>query len=236
MKDEYQALQSTGTWELVPPNPQYNLVGCKWVFKLKHKADGSIERYKARLVAKEFHQQEGLDFSETFSPVAKPTTIRILLSIAVTYNWFIHQLDVSNAFLHGYLKEDVYMVQPPGFIDQSQPHHVCKLKRSLYGLKQAPRAWYEAFYSAILSLGFISSSSDTSFFIKRDSTITFILVYVDDIIITGSSPWSVSPSFLNSNLCFLSKIWAIFITSLALKFTDPLPGPFSINPNMPWIY
>ncbi|KAM1315704.1 hypothetical protein ACFX2F_019436 [Malus domestica] len=182
MQVEYQALQSTGTWVLIPHNPQYNLVGCKWVFKLKHKADGSIERYKARLVAKGFHQKEGLDFSETFSPVAKPPTIRLLLSIAITYGWFIHQLDVSNAFLHGSLKETVYMVQPPGFIDPANPHHVCKLQRSLYGLKQAPRA------CAILSLGFVSSSSDTSLFIKKYSTITFILVYVDDIIITRSSP------------------------------------------------
>ncbi|KAM1594973.1 hypothetical protein PS2_001292 [Malus domestica] len=109
MQDEFQALQSTGTWDLVPSHPSYNLVGCKWVFKVKHKADGSIDRYKARLVAKGFHQQEGLDFSETFSPVAKPPTIRILLSLAVHYDWFIHQLDVSNAFLHGQLKEDVYM-------------------------------------------------------------------------------------------------------------------------------
>ncbi|KAM1465721.1 hypothetical protein COP2_045561 [Malus domestica] len=187
MEAEFQALQHTGTWDLVPFQPALNLVGCKWVFKVKHGPDGSIERYKARLVAKGFHQQEGLDFTETFSPVAKPTTIRILLSIAVSYNWFIHQLDVSNAFLHGTLKEDVYMIQPPGFVDSNYPHHVCKLKRSLYGLKQAPRAWYEAFYKAILSLGFLASSSDTSLFIKKDSTITFILVYVDDIIITGSS-------------------------------------------------
>ena len=189
MQSEFQALQSTGTWELVPNHPNYNLVGCKWVFRVKHKPDGTIDRYKARLVAKGFHQQEGLDFSETFSPVAKPTTIRILLSIAVTYDWFIHQLDVSNAFLHGHLKEDVYMVQPPGFVDSSKPHHVCKLRKSLYGLKQAPRAWYEAFYTAILSLGFTASYSDTSLFIKRDTSITFILVYVDDIIITGSSPF-----------------------------------------------
>ena len=187
MKEEFQALQSTGTWDLVPSHPSLNLVGCKWVFKVKHKPDGSIERYKARLVAKGFHQQEGLDFSETFSPVAKPTTIRILLSLAVSYDWFVHQLDVSNDFLHGTFKEDVYMIQPPGFVDPTKPHHVCKLNRSLYGLKQAPRAWYEAFYKALLSLGFASSCSDTSLFIKTDSNITFILVYVDDIIITGSS-------------------------------------------------
>ncbi|KAM2743005.1 hypothetical protein EV2_031394 [Malus domestica] len=166
MKDEFQALQTTKTWDLVPFNLSYNLVGYKWVFKIKHKPNGSIERYKARLVAKGFHQQEGIDFSETFSLVAKPTTIRIVLSIAVTYDLFVHQLDVSNAFLHGSLKEVVFMVQPPNFVDSTQPNHVCKLKRSLYGLKQAPRAWYDAFYSAILSLGFSPSFSDTNLFIK----------------------------------------------------------------------
>ncbi|KAM1806086.1 hypothetical protein ACFX11_029271 [Malus domestica] len=136
MEAKFQALQHTGTWDLVPFQPDLNLVGCKWVFKAKHRPDGSIER---------------------------------------------------NAFLHGTLKEYVYMIQPPGFVDSNHPQHVCKLKRSLYGLKQAPRAWYEAFYKAILSLGFLASSSDTGLFIKKDSTITFILVYVDDIIITGSS-------------------------------------------------
>lgn len=121
MKDEFQALQSTRTWDLLHFHPNLNLVGCKWVFKVKHRPDGSIERYKARLVAKGFHQQEGLHFSETFSPVAKPIIVRILLSIAVSYDWFIHQLDVSNAFLHGTLKDDVYMIQPPGFVDSNRP-------------------------------------------------------------------------------------------------------------------
>ncbi|XP_017189822.3 uncharacterized mitochondrial protein AtMg00810-like [Malus domestica] len=120
-------------------------------------------------------------------PVPVNTHSMITRAKTVTYDWFVHQLDVSNAFLHGHLKEDVYMLQLPGFVDPSKPHHVCKLRKSLYGLKQAPRAWYEAFYNAILSLGFSSSYSDTSLFIKRDTSITFILVYVDDIIITGSS-------------------------------------------------
>lgn len=109
MSLEFEALQKNGTWSLVPSRPNMNVVGYKWVYKLKHKADGSIERYKARLVAKGFQQQAGIDFSETFSPVAKLTTIQIVLSLVVHFNWTIRQLDVKNAFLNGELKEDVYM-------------------------------------------------------------------------------------------------------------------------------
>jgi hypothetical protein len=110
-------------------------VGCRWVYKLKRHSDGTIARYKARLVAKGYHQQQGLDYEETFSPVVKPATIRLVLSIAAQQSWPLRQLDVSNAFLHGFFKETVYMEQPPGFIDSALPHHVCKLKKALYGLK-----------------------------------------------------------------------------------------------------
>ncbi|KAB2636404.1 hypothetical protein D8674_026938 [Pyrus ussuriensis x Pyrus communis] len=140
--------------------------GCKWVFKIKRKPDGSIDRCKARLVAKGFHQQEGNDFKETFSPVAKPVTIRILLTLAVQYDWFLHQLDISNAFLHGNLQEDVFMQQPVGFIDPFKPSYVCKLQKSLYGLKQAPRVWYDKLFQALVSLGFTNSKSDCSLFVK----------------------------------------------------------------------
>ena len=110
------------------------------MYKLKYNNDGSISRYKARLVAKGFHQQFGIDFDETFSPVVKPFTVRIILSLAVQFNWPLKQLDVQNDFLHGFLKEEVFMVQPPGYMDPALPNHVCLLQKSLYGLKQTPWA------------------------------------------------------------------------------------------------
>ena len=131
MQAEYNALITTGTWSLIPSHPSQNVVGCKWVFRVKKNPDGTIDRHKARLVAKGFHQQAGVDFQETFSPVAKPVTIRILLTLVVQNNWFLNQLDISNAFLHGDLKEDVYMQQPPGFIDPNSPSFVCKLQEIL---------------------------------------------------------------------------------------------------------
>jgi hypothetical protein len=112
MDEEFQALQKQGTWALVPAPSTKNIVGCKWVYKLKYNSDGTISRYKARLVAKGFHQQYGVDFEENFSPVVKPPTVRLVLSLAVSLNWPLRQLDVKNAFLHGTLKEEVYMVQP----------------------------------------------------------------------------------------------------------------------------
>lgn len=140
MDAEFQALQKQQTWPLVLAPPHVNLVGCKWAFKLKLNSDGSISRYKARLVAKRFHQQAGVDFHKTFSPMIKLATIRLVLAIVVNCNWPLRQLDVSNAFLHGYLKEDIYMQQPPSYVDPVHPHYICKLHKSLYGLKQAPRA------------------------------------------------------------------------------------------------
>lgn len=188
MLAECNALLATNTWQLVPPHPGQNPVGCKWVFKLKHNPDGSIESYKARLVAKGYHQQQGLDYTETFSPVAKRTTIRTVLTIAVQNSWSTLQLDVSNAFLHGKLNETVFMTQPPGFKDSHNPNYVCKLIRSLYGLKQAPRTWYNAIHEYILSIGFTISMADPSLFICKDSkSITYMLIYVDDILLTGSS-------------------------------------------------
>ncbi|KAL5776888.1 hypothetical protein ACOSP7_009814 [Xanthoceras sorbifolium] len=188
MELEYKALQKNHTWSLVPPSSHHKVIGCKWVFKLKLKQDGSIERHKARLVAKGFHQTAGLDYFETFSPIVKPTAIRIVLSLAISFNWPIRQLDIHNAFLNGDLQEEVYMEQPPGFVNSSPPHFVCKLHKSLYGLKQSPRAWYTKLSGSLFHWGFRNSQVDTSMFIlSAPSYIIIILVYVDDIIITGSS-------------------------------------------------
>uniref|UniRef100_A0A2N9GCF6 Integrase catalytic domain-containing protein n=1 Tax=Fagus sylvatica TaxID=28930 RepID=A0A2N9GCF6_FAGSY len=188
MSQEFTALVKHGTWDLVPPQSSQNQIGCKWVFRIKRKPDGSIDRYKARLVAKGFHQRPGLDYTTTFSPVVKPTTIRTVLSIALMHRWPIRQLDVNNAFLHGTLEEDVFMTQPRGFVDSNFPNYVCKLKKSIYGLKQAPRAWYNELKGALLDLHFSQSKSDPSLFIYHAGGHTmYFLVYVDDLLITGSS-------------------------------------------------
>jgi histone deacetylase 1/2 len=121
MNKEFDALLRNGTWTLIPSPPTANIIGSKWVYRIKRKADGGIERFKARLVAKGFHQQEGVDFLETFSPVVKPTTIRMVLSVAISHGWHLHQIDVQNAFLHGFLNEDVYMAQTPGFLHPKYP-------------------------------------------------------------------------------------------------------------------
>ena len=169
-----------------------NIVGYKWVFRIKRKVDGTIDRYKARLVTKGFHQQPGVDFCETYSPVVKPTTICTILSIAISFGWTIRQLDVQNSFLHGFLSKDVYMAQPPGFIHPSYPHHVCKLQKALYGLKQAPRAWFSRLSNKLFELGFMGSKSDSSLFIyKSTNLIIYVLLYVDDIIVTGSDSHAI---------------------------------------------
>ncbi|KAI3694502.1 hypothetical protein L1987_77468 [Smallanthus sonchifolius] len=189
MTDEFHALIENNTWELVPRTPDMNIIRCMWIFKHKNKSDGSLERYKARLVCDGRSQQIGVDCDETFSQVVKPATICTVLSITLFNNWEINQLDVKNAFLHGFLSETVFMHQPVGFRDPTMPHHVCRLKKSLYGLKQAPRAWYQRFTDYVTTLGFHHSSCDHSLFIYRKGyDIAYLLLYVDDIILTTSSP------------------------------------------------
>jgi histone deacetylase 1/2 len=188
MDNEYCALLKNKTWTLVPPRSGINVIDSKWVFKVKKNSDGTIERYKARLVAKGFRQRYGQDYEDTFSPVIKPTTIRILLPLAVSRGWHLRQLDIQNAFLNGVLEEEVYMRQPPGFEDPTLPGYLCHLQKAIYGLKQAPRAWHARLSSVLGSLGFRASTADTSLFILSKPSLTmFLLVYVDDIIVVSSS-------------------------------------------------
>lgn len=193
MHEEYSALLKQGTWELVQPPSHVNIIGCHWIYKLKRHSDGSIARYKARLVARGNQQSEGLDFTETFSPVVKQPTLRVVLSLAVHNHWSIRQLDVSNAFLHGPLEEEVYMRQPQGYVDPQRPSHVCKLKKALYGLRQAPRAWFALFSKFLVTLGFANSMADTSLFVyHKDTVLVYVLIYVDDIIVTGNNSIFIS--------------------------------------------
>ncbi|MCH79973.1 retrovirus-related Pol polyprotein from transposon TNT 1-94 [Trifolium medium] len=187
MDTEIAALDANQTWNIVDLPLGKIPVGCKWVYKIKYHANGSIERYKARLVAKGYTQCEGVDYFDTFSPVAKITTVRVLLSIAAIKNWHLEQLDVNNAFLHEDLNEEVYMSLPPGY-GNSDPNKVCKLNKSLYGLKQASRQWHAKLSSALLSLGYVQSQADYSLYTKHiDHNFTALLVYVDDIVLTGNS-------------------------------------------------
>ncbi|GKE09208.1 ribonuclease H-like domain-containing protein, partial [Tanacetum coccineum] len=165
MYDEYNALIKNSTWILVSRPPNVNVVRSMWLFRYKYHADGSLS-----------------------SLVVKPSTIRTVLSLALSRNWPIHQLDVKNAFLNGDLSETVYMYQPSGFVDAKFPHHVCRLQRSLYGLKQAPRAWFQRFAGYALRVGFSSSRCDSSLFIyHHGSEVAYLLIYVDDIVLTTSS-------------------------------------------------
>lgn len=163
-------------------------IGSKWVYKIKQEAeDGTTERYKARLVAKCYNQVKGLDFFDTFSLVAKLTTVRVLLAIASMHNWYLHQLDVNNAFLHGDLNEDVYMEVPEGVICMKE-NQVCKLKKSLYGLKQARTKWYKKLTSLLVKQGYNQSTSTYFLFTHNsENEFTALLVYMDDVILVGNS-------------------------------------------------
>ena len=164
--------------------PGKSVVGCKWIHKIKTRSDGSIERYKAHLVAKGFTQEYGIDYEETFAPVACISSVRVLLAVAAARKWDIFQIDVKNAFLNGNLSEEVYMQSLLGLFVES--NKVCHLRRALYGLKQAPRAWFAKFSSTISRLGYMASYYDSALFLRRtDKCTILLLLYVDNMIITG---------------------------------------------------
>lgn len=181
---EFSALQKMETWKLVPLPPGHHTVSSKWVWKVKTKADGSIERYKARLVARGFTQQQGIDYEETFAPVARLSSIRMLLAIAANEKLKIFQMDVDSAYLYGKLDEEIYMSQPEGFVDPKHPNYVCKLLRSLYGLKQAAKVWNQTLHDFLLANEFHQSVADPCiYYYSTGSKRIFLAVYVDDLLI-----------------------------------------------------
>ena len=193
MLEEMAALDKNNTWVLTTLPANKKAVGCKWVFTVKQNSEGKVERYKARLVAKGYSQTYGIDYDETFAPVAKMNTIRTLISIAANFKWKLFQMDVKNAFLHGDLLEEVYMEIPPGFSSQETKGKVCRLKKSLYGLKQSPRAWFGKFRKELRLLGYKQSNADHTLFFKHyNGKIVILIVYVDDIVITGNDDKGIS--------------------------------------------
>ena len=163
-------------------------LGYKWIFKGKLKADGSIDKYSARLVVKGYKQKGGVDYFDTYSLVTRITSIRMLLAIATLHNLEIHRMDVKIAFLNGELNEEIYMEQPEGFIVPGQEKKVCRLVKSLYGLKQAPKQWHEKIDNAMLSNGFRINECDKCVYIKYTANCYVIVcLYVDDILIIGSN-------------------------------------------------
>lgn len=172
------------TWNLTALPEGCRAIGCRWLFKIKHGANGEIEKYKARLVAKGFSQRQGFDYNETYVPVAKLTTLRTMLSIANQEKLMIHQMDVKAAFLNGNLDEEIFMNQPEGF---TTGNLVCKLNKSIYGLKQASRMWNQRFHDYVIVLGFKRSNADYCLYYKIEKGMKiYLLIYVDDLLLISS--------------------------------------------------
>ena len=183
MHEELNQFARNEIWTFVPRSKKMNVIGTKWVFKNKLDEQGVIVRNKARLVAKGYNQEEGIDFGETYAPMARLEAVRILLAYTCMNRFKLHQMDVKSSFLNGYIDEEVYVSQPSGFEDHKYPDHVFKLKKALYGLKQAPRQWYERLSNFLLSQGYERGKTDKTLFIKKAcNDIILVQVYVDDII------------------------------------------------------
>lgn len=188
MKDELASIKQNGTWERVELPKGKNVISLKWIFKTKFLPDGSIQKYNARLVVRGFSQQQGIDFDETFSPVARFETVRLILALAAQKQWTVFQFDVKSAFLNGDLEEEVYVSQPPGFENWKEENKVYRLRKALYGLKQAPRAWYSKIDNFFHENGFERSQHEPTLYLKRQGDdLVIVSLYVDDMIYTGSS-------------------------------------------------
>lgn len=186
MKEELSMINKNNTWQLVSKPDHKKTIGVKWVFKTKLNPNGTVNKYKARLVVKGYAQVSGVDYSETFAPVARMDTIRLLLAVAAQKRWTIYQLDVKSAFLNGDLSEDIYVDQPEGFVVKGHEDKVYKLRKALYGLKQAPRAWYSKIDCYLHQLGFQKSLSEVTLYYKQSERgLVVVSIYVDDLLVTG---------------------------------------------------
>jgi hypothetical protein len=187
MMEEYQSIMKNDVWDIVPRPEGKFAVTSKWIYKIKHTVDRSIERHKTRFVTRGFSQVEGIDYEETFSLFARYTSIRTIIALATSMGWKLHQMDVKIAFLNGEIEEEIYIEQPDGFVIHEKESHVCRLKKALYRLKQAPRAWYARIDGHLMSLGFSKSVVDPNLYYKTVNGEALILVlYVDDLLLTGT--------------------------------------------------
>ena len=187
MQEELNQFERNNVWELVDKPDNHPIIGIKWVFRNKLDEHGIVIRNKARLVAKWYNQEEGIDYEETYAPVARLEAIRMLLAFASIMDFKLYQMDVKSAFLNVFIQE-VYVDQPPGFENSKNPNHIFKLKKALYCLKQAPRAWYERLSKFLLEKGFSRGKVDTTLFIKRKlNDILLVQIYVDDIIFVSTN-------------------------------------------------
>jgi hypothetical protein len=212
MMDELASIEENKTWSLTTLPAGKRPIGLKWVFKLKKNSTGEVIKHKARLVAKGYVQRAGVDFDEVFAPVARLASVRLLLAIAADAGWSVHHLDVKSAFLNGELEEEVYVTQPPGFEREGEEEKVLRLSKALYGLRQAPRAWNIKLDETLLSLGFRHSPAEHAVYTRCNGDERLLLgVYVDDLIVTGSSTGAINSfkeqmkaSFSMSDLGLLS--------------------------------
>ncbi len=187
MQEEMSSIIKANTYDLTALPPERFPVSCKWIFKIKRDENGKIIRYKARLVARGFDQEKGVDYQEVFAPVVKFGSIRCLIALTVSLNYDLRQLDVNTAFLNGKIDTEIYMEQPPGFVDAGKENLVCRLNKSIYGLKQASRNWYRTIDEELLKIGFKRLISDNCVYVfKEDQNIIYLAIYVDDIIISGN--------------------------------------------------
>ena len=203
MDTEISSLLQNKTWTLTELPSDRKAVSCKWLLRRKYNPDGSIARYKARLVARGFTQTHGLDYTETFTPVLRMTSLRLLLAIATHFNFTVHQMDVKTAFLNGELEEDIYMQQPPYYESREYPTHSCKLHKAIYGLKQSPRQWYQKFNNFMLTHGYTRFLSNANVYTRSGQDYYLLVaIYVDDIILASGSLDAIHKAKLEFSAAF----------------------------------